>query len=382
MTTQSPQPFNWGTPQENWCKMPFSLITAMPLMETEAEIKIVLYILRHTWGYRDYEASKLITLDEFQHGRKRKDGTRIDGGTGMARNSIKDGIRRAVEHGLIAVIEDNHDLARIKRYYKLSGTNEQDDSGETYKGAPEGQKLTPRGSEVDPQPSEVDPRTEKDTDRKNTKKEGGESPVTRSGNPSPQPTPPPAPAPLAQALIERAQAAADAESFEVAAQGHTKGGRAKVPLPDSPHYDGREFKNGRIPAGQGKNAVQVYYERHSIRDAKTQLTAPLETDIHTVVSDLDRWRAVVTAWHQAGHNPLNIGGMLDWYRDPSRLPSNRHTNGHSKPAVNPDIKLKDWLLRFYNGNHLPTVITLTGKSEQELRDEYRQWRKANGLPPG
>jgi len=34
----------------------------------------VLYILRHTWGFQD--TSKRITSDEFEHGRKRIDGTR------------------------------------------------------------------------------------------------------------------------------------------------------------------------------------------------------------------------------------------------------------------------------------------------------------------
>ena len=77
--------------------------------------------------------------------------------------------------------------------------------------------------------------------------------------------------------------------------------------------------------------------------------------------------------------------LSNWKRDgrggkPAR--STTYANGHSKPAVNPDIKLKDWLLRTYNGNHLPTVISMTGKAETELRNEFKQWRIANGLPPG
>ena len=31
---------------------------------------------RHTWGYREYGLKKHITLDEFMHGRKRRDGIR------------------------------------------------------------------------------------------------------------------------------------------------------------------------------------------------------------------------------------------------------------------------------------------------------------------
>lgn len=104
-------------PEENWSKLPHVLIDALPLIETVGELKIILYILRHTWGYHDDE--KRISLDEFENGRKRKDGVRIDNGTGLRRNTVKDGIKRAVKHGFIIVEEDNRDPARIKRFYRL-----------------------------------------------------------------------------------------------------------------------------------------------------------------------------------------------------------------------------------------------------------------------
>jgi len=53
------------------------------------------------------------------NGRKKKDGTRIDRGTGLSAPSVRDGIRRAEKHGLLKVEEDKRDLARIKRFYSL-----------------------------------------------------------------------------------------------------------------------------------------------------------------------------------------------------------------------------------------------------------------------
>src|SRR3972149_938975 len=146
-------------PVQNWSKLPHQLIDALFIIETEAELKVILYILRHTWGYHDEE--KKITIDEFCNGRKRRDGSRLDKGTGLSSNAVKDGIKRAIKHGFIEVDEDASDEARIKKYYRLSEVDPQQKPG--------GQKLTPWESEVDPLPSEVDPRTEKETEETNSR---------------------------------------------------------------------------------------------------------------------------------------------------------------------------------------------------------------------
>jgi DNA-binding PadR family transcriptional regulator len=107
----------FAEPQENWSRLPHVLINALPIFETKAELSVVLYILRHTWGYGDEE--KKITLDEFMNGRKRKDGTRIDSGTGMVKQSIINGLQRAEQHGFIEVEVDDSDKARIEKFYSL-----------------------------------------------------------------------------------------------------------------------------------------------------------------------------------------------------------------------------------------------------------------------
>ncbi len=99
------------------------------------------------------------------------------------------------------------------------------------------------------------------------------------------------------------------------------------PFPVSSQVDGRKFINGFIPPGAGRTPVEVFYERHLVRQVR--LTAPLEDDISRVVTDLDRWRVAVTDWQQAGYNPLNIRGQLDWYRGGTP----RHTNGSSPPVA-------------------------------------------------
>lgn len=135
-------------PKENWSKLPHELIGQLPTIETIGEMKVILYVLRHTWGYHDTE--KRITLDEFMRGRKTKEGKRIDSGTGLSEPTLRSGIEKAVEHGFLTVETDDSDKGRIKKIYSLT------------------QKDLP------PDPQETLPRTEKDT-KKETKKYSGDS---------------------------------------------------------------------------------------------------------------------------------------------------------------------------------------------------------------
>jgi DNA-binding MarR family transcriptional regulator len=108
-------------PEQNWSKLPHEFIDALPLVETIGEMKIILYVLRHTWGYHDEE--KRITLDEFQNGRKRRDGSRIDNGTGLSKPTVIDGIERAIKHGFLQVEIDERDKARVKKFYSLTASD-------------------------------------------------------------------------------------------------------------------------------------------------------------------------------------------------------------------------------------------------------------------
>lgn len=89
------------TPKENYSKLPHALVGALPIFSSLAELKVVLYVLRHTWGYQEFAELKRITLDEFRSGRRRKDGSRMDQGVGMSENAIMDGLSRAIEHGFL-----------------------------------------------------------------------------------------------------------------------------------------------------------------------------------------------------------------------------------------------------------------------------------------
>jgi DNA-binding PadR family transcriptional regulator len=153
-------------PAQNYSKLPHKFIEQLPVFETMAEMKVVIYLLRHTWGFSEFGKPKKITTDEFMNGRKLKNGKRMDNGTGLSNNSVIDGLERAVSHGFVVVEVDDRDKARIEKYYCLNMSDMQT------------LHIDPQELEVDPQEvhsgyGEPAQRTEKETkeinEGKNTK---------------------------------------------------------------------------------------------------------------------------------------------------------------------------------------------------------------------
>ncbi len=107
-------------PEKNYFHMPNEWVDICAEIDNLAEIKVIQYVLRHTWGFQEYGIAKAITVDEFMYGRKRTDGSRMDKGTGLKSDrSVKDGIKDAIEHGYLTYEVDDTDKARIKKAYAL-----------------------------------------------------------------------------------------------------------------------------------------------------------------------------------------------------------------------------------------------------------------------
>lgn len=103
---------------DGYTKLPHELIELLPKL-SETELKIILYIMRHTWGFQEFDKPKKITVDEFMHGRKRSDGSRMDNGTGLSNWGVQDGIAKAIKHGFVTCKVDDRDKGRVKKYYAL-----------------------------------------------------------------------------------------------------------------------------------------------------------------------------------------------------------------------------------------------------------------------
>src|SRR5436305_5130477 len=109
----------FSKPEANFFRLPNEWTDITAQITSLAEMKLVEYVLKHTWGYSEFDMVKKITTDEFMHGRRKKNGERIDIGTGLSNKSVIEGLNKAVEHGLLEVEIDDTDRARIKKYYKL-----------------------------------------------------------------------------------------------------------------------------------------------------------------------------------------------------------------------------------------------------------------------
>jgi hypothetical protein len=162
-------------PESNYFRMPNTWTDITAEIDNIAELKVVEYILRHTWGYQEYGLKKHITIDEFVNGRRLKDGSRMDKGTGLSERAVYDGLRKAVENRLIEEEMDDSDRGRIKKSYSLRMRENAHASGElqTLQSGvqtlhPPLQGLHPDPQTLQPRGARNAPRTEKETQERHS----------------------------------------------------------------------------------------------------------------------------------------------------------------------------------------------------------------------
>jgi hypothetical protein len=106
----------------NYAQVPKSLFNNLHLLTTLSMTKTVFYVVRHTYpGWEDMDDTSIrkLTLDELVNGRKYKDGTRMDAGTGLSKPSVINGVDAAEQAGFILILRDHRDKARKRHYYRL-----------------------------------------------------------------------------------------------------------------------------------------------------------------------------------------------------------------------------------------------------------------------
>jgi hypothetical protein len=106
-------------PEQNWFRLPNAWTDITCDITSLAELKVVEYVLRHTWGFREFGVAKRISIDEFMRGRRRNDGSRMDRGTGLSKPSVIEGLRKAVADAYLIETKDSTDKGRIKKFYSL-----------------------------------------------------------------------------------------------------------------------------------------------------------------------------------------------------------------------------------------------------------------------
>jgi predicted RNA-binding Zn-ribbon protein involved in translation (DUF1610 family) len=95
---KSGRPFP-GFPTPSFTPVPDIFFDELLPQLDNGELRVVLYTMRHTYGWRKTE--DWITLDQFEHGQRNRDGSWRDRGCGLSRPAIARALRQAIAHGYL-----------------------------------------------------------------------------------------------------------------------------------------------------------------------------------------------------------------------------------------------------------------------------------------
>ena len=88
-------------------QFPDVLIDKVMAHVTPAEWKVICYIVRRTWGFK--KSDDAISLKQMVEGITKKDGERLDFGTGLSRQGVINAIKSLVEKGIVVVAQAQTD---------------------------------------------------------------------------------------------------------------------------------------------------------------------------------------------------------------------------------------------------------------------------------
>jgi hypothetical protein len=98
--TDITEPFEFlGFSSPNTTPVPDVLFDELLLRLDNAELRVLLYIIRRTYGFK--RSTDDIAISQMVEGIRKKDGTVLDRGTGMSKGSVTRGLRGLLEKGVI-----------------------------------------------------------------------------------------------------------------------------------------------------------------------------------------------------------------------------------------------------------------------------------------
>ena len=110
-------------PEENFYRLPNSWFDTMHVIRKKfgsriiSPLKIIEYVLKHTWGYRHFDGQVRLSANEIADGRLHKS-RRLDQGVGLSENSISKASRALHKLGVLEVVQDTRDKARRLRTFR------------------------------------------------------------------------------------------------------------------------------------------------------------------------------------------------------------------------------------------------------------------------
>ena len=326
--------------QTNYTKVPNALLEAMDLL-TGNELKVVLYVVRHTWGYQDSEPRKL-TNDEFENGRKRRDGTRMDGGVGLSKPTIISSIKGATKKGFLVVETDASDSARVKKYYGLNMAENRGKESLPHTENQGSKTFTPGVKKFDPRGKESLPRTEKETLERNLRKKVEED----QGDLCSKKLSKPAPSTPQESLISFDEIPVIKEPQSIPFNPPLEPGSVRKPAKvnggsssrkatsqrgqvTNPNFDARKLDEYKlIPEGIGTTPLEVWREYYDFHPTAHQMRTIKDFD-------LGKWRSVVKECSERSFK--NCGPVIDVYQNGFKNGGTHATSKQQRQSATPQI---------------------------------------------
>jgi hypothetical protein len=89
-----------GFTSPNYTQVPDELFDELMPRLSETELKVLLYVVRRTFGFK--KSADDISLKQMVEGIRRRDGTQLDNGTGLSRPGVTKGVRGLVAKGILS----------------------------------------------------------------------------------------------------------------------------------------------------------------------------------------------------------------------------------------------------------------------------------------
>ena len=90
-----------GFADPNYTPVPDDVFDLIAPNLTESELRVLLYVVRRTFGFR--KTSDAISVSQMERGITTRDGTILDLGTGLSRTAIRTGCKGLIEKGILTV---------------------------------------------------------------------------------------------------------------------------------------------------------------------------------------------------------------------------------------------------------------------------------------
>lgn len=122
MPKQDERPHFEGYTKPAYTMVPDQLIDDQMYLLTGAELKVLLYICRRTFGFKKDDDA--ISLSQITDGIVTRDGKRLDHGTGLSRRATIEALRNLEEMGLILAVHSGVAGSHKPTIYRLNITGQ------------------------------------------------------------------------------------------------------------------------------------------------------------------------------------------------------------------------------------------------------------------